>query len=73
MCKIKKGTDSMIFVKEFSGCSAWNNGLEQEIIEFLAEKKIKREDLIDIKYTFSVSAHGTGYTGALVIYEKEMP
>lgn len=63
----------MIFVKEFSGCSTWSKGLDQEIIEFLAEKKIKREDLIDIKYTFSVSAHGTGYSGALVIYEKELP
>ena len=60
----------MIFVKEFT---AWREGIDQQIIEFLAEKKIKREDLIDIKYTFSVSAHGGGYSGALVIYEKELP
>lgn len=60
----------MIFVKEFT---AWRDGIDQQIIEFLAEKKVKREDLIDIKYTFSVSAHGTGYSGALVIYEKDLP
>ena len=60
----------MIFVKEFT---AWRDGIDQQIIEFLAEKKVKREDLIDIKYTFSVSAHDTGYSGALVIYEKDLP
>ena len=60
----------MIFVKEFT---TFREELDQKIIEFLAEKNIKREDLIDIKYTFSVSAHGTGYSGALVIYEKELP
>lgn len=59
----------MIFAKEFI---AFRDGLDQEIIEFLAERNIKREDLIDIKYSFSVSAHGTGYSGALVIYEKEL-
>ena len=60
----------MIFVKEFT---AWRDGIDQQIIEFMAEKKIKREDLIDIKYSFSVSAHGTVYSGALVIYEKDLP
>lgn len=60
----------MIFVKEFT---TWRDGIDQEIIEFLAERKIKREDLIDIKYTYTVSAHGSGYSGALVIYEKELP
>lgn len=59
----------MIFVKEIT---SWRDEVDQQIIEFLAEKKIKREELIDIKYTFSVSAHGTGYSGALVIYEKEL-
>ena len=59
----------MIFVKEFT---SWPDGLDQQIIEFLAERKVKREDLIDIKYSFSVSAHGTRYSGALVIYEKEL-
>lgn len=59
----------MIFVKEFT---AWRDGIDQQIIEFMAEKKIKRENLIDIKYSFSVSAHGTGYSGALVIYEKDL-
>lgn len=59
----------MIFVKEFT---TFREELDQEIIEFLAERKIERKDLIDIKYTFSVSAHGTGYSGALVIYEKEL-
>lgn len=70
MCKIKKGTDIMIFVKEFT---ALRDGIDQQIIEFMAERKIKREDLIDIKYSFTVSAHGTGYSGALVIYEKDLP
>lgn len=60
----------MIFVKEFT---AWRDEIDQQIIEFMAERKIKREDLIDIKYSFSVSAHGTGYSGALVIYEKDLP
>lgn len=60
----------MIFVKEFT---AWRDGIDQQIIEFMAERKIKREDLIDIKYSFAVSAHGTGYSGALVIYEKDLP
>ncbi len=60
----------MIFVKEFT---AWRDEIDQQIIEFMAEKRIKREDLIDIKYSFSVSAHGTGYSGALVIYEKDLP
>ena len=60
----------MIFVKEFTAC---RDEIDQQIIEFMAEKRIKREDLIDIKYSFSVSAHGTGYSGALVIYEKELP
>ena len=60
----------MIFVKEFT---AWRDGLDQQIIEFMAERKIKREDLIDIKYSFTVSAHGTGYSGALVIYDKDLP
>jgi hypothetical protein len=60
----------MIFVKEFT---AWRDEIDQQIIEFMAEKKIKRENLIDIKYSFSVSAHGTGYSGALVIYEKDLP
>ena len=60
----------MIFVKEFT---TWHDEIDQQIIEFLAEKKIKREDLIDIKYTYSVSAHGNGYSGALVIYEKDLP
>lgn len=60
----------MIFVKEFT---AWRDGIDQQIIEFLAERKIKREDLIDIKYSFSVSTNGTGYSGALVIYEKDIP
>ena len=59
----------MIFVKEFT---TFREELDQKIIEFLAERKIERKDLIDIKYTFSVSAHGTGYSGALVIYEKEL-
>ena len=61
----------MIFVKEFT--AVLHNRLDQQIIEFLAERKIKREDLIDIKYSFSVSAHGTGYSSALVIYEKDLP
>ena len=60
----------MIFVKEFI---AWRDEIDQQIIEFLAERKIKREDLIDIKYSFSVSPNGTGYSGALVIYEKNIP
>lgn len=60
----------MIFVKEFT---SRYEGIDQEIIEFLAERKIKKEDLIDIKYSFTVSAHGTGYSGALVIYEKDLP
>ena len=60
----------MIFVKEFT---AWRDEIDQQIIEFMAEKKIKRENLIDIKYSFSVSAHGTGYSAALVIYEKDLP
>lgn len=60
----------MIFVKEFT---AWRDGIDQQIIEFMAERKIKREDLIDIKYSFTVSAHGTGYSGALVIYDKDIP
>lgn len=60
----------MIFVKEFT---AWRDEIDQQIIEFMAEKRIKREDLIDIKYSFSVSAHGTNYSGALVIYEKDLP
>lgn len=60
----------MVFVKEFT---TLREGIDQQIIEFLAEKKIKREDLIDIKYTFTVAAQGTGYSGALVIYEKELP
>lgn len=60
----------MIFVKEFITC---HDGMDQQIIEFLAKKKIKREDLIDIKYNFSISPNGAGYSGALVIYEKELP
>ena len=60
----------MIFVKEFT---TWGDGIDQQIIEFLAERKIKREDLIDIKYTFTVSAHGSRYSGALIVYEKDVP
>lgn len=60
----------MIFVKEFT---AWRDEIDQQIIEFMVEKRIKREDLIDIKYSFSISANGTGYSGALVIYEKDLP
>lgn len=60
----------MIFAKEFT---LLGDGLDQQIIEFLAEKRIKRENLIDIKYTLSVSAHGTRYSGALIIYEKDVP
>lgn len=59
----------MIFVKEFTG---WYNEIDQQIIEFMAERKIKREDLIDIKYSFSVSGSGIGYSGALIIYEKDL-
>jgi hypothetical protein len=59
----------MIFVKEFT---TWRDEMDQQIIEFLAERNIKREDLIDIKYSFSVSPNGNGYSGALVIYEKEL-
>lgn len=61
----------MIFVKEFT--ALLHNGLDQQIVEFLAERKIKREDLIDIKYSFSVSAKGFGHSSALVIYEKDLP
>ena len=34
---------NMIFVKEFT---AWRDGIDQQIIEFLAERKIKRENFI---------------------------
>ena len=60
----------MIFVKEFR---TDRNDIDQQIIEFMAERKIKREDLIDIKYSFVVSAPGGGYSGALIIYEKDVP
>ena len=55
----------MIFVKEFR---TGRNDIDQQIIEFMAERKIKREDLIDIKYSFV-----GGYSGALIIYEKDLP
>lgn len=60
----------MIFVKEFT--NTCNSGLDQQIIEFLTERKIKREDLIDIKYSFSVH-NNFSYSSALVIYEKDLP
>ena len=60
----------MIFVKEFT---TWRDGIDQQIIEFMAERKITREDLIDIKYSFTVSdSGGAGYSGALIIYEKDV-
>lgn len=62
----------MIFAKEFAGMIGIEE-IDQQIIEFMAERKIKREDLIDIKYSFSVSAHGSRYSGALIIYEKDLP
>ena len=60
----------MILVKEFTDLC--HSELDQQITEFLAERKIKREDLIDIKYSFSISTNNFGYSSALVIYEKDL-
>ena len=59
----------MIFVKEFRNM---NNGIDQQMIEFIAERELKREDIIDIKYSTLVSHMGNHYSYALLTYEKEL-
>lgn len=59
----------MIFVKEFRNM---NNGIDQQMIEFIAERELKREDIIDIKYSTVISHMGNHYSYALLTYEKEL-
>lgn len=59
----------MIFVKEFRNM---NSGIDQQMIEFIAERELKREDIIDIKYSTVISHMGNHYSYALLTYEKEL-
>ena len=59
----------MIFVKEFSA-SMNSHNLEEDMIEFMFDRKLTKENIITIKYSTAIS-NGFGYSTALLVYEKE--